>query len=418
MCDHCIGLPDEEQQSLPIQNTHPGAFPKEISLPSQECSTGYINLALGDHCIPPPLPHYPEDPVAKTEAILVKDYWIPGLPEKLEKLMRNCVDCIVAERKQGKQEGYLNAIAKGITPLDTFHIDHLGPLPSTKKSYRHILVVIDGFTKFTWLYATRSTTALEVIDRLSKQAAIFGNPRRIISDRGTAFTAKEFEDYCKKEEIEHILTTMGIPRANGQVERVNRTLIPLISKLTAPKAGEWFRYLGLAQQYLNTSFHRSIGSTPFQVMLGVRPRLREDVSLREMVEKEFITSFEEERDEIRCQAKERLQKIQEENKRGYNKKRKEARAYKEGDLVAIKRTQQGPGLKFASKFLGPYEISRVLRNDRYLVQKVGEHEGPKQTSTAADHMKPWVDYADSEDDASDIGELHPRADEEIQDGRV
>ncbi|XP_015514359.2 uncharacterized protein LOC107220321 [Neodiprion lecontei] len=356
--------------------------------------------------------------VAKTEAILVKDYWIPGLREKLEKIIRNCVDCIVAERKQGKQEGYLNAIAKGITPLDTFHIDHLGPLPSTKKSYKHILVVIDGFTKFTWLYATRSTTTLEVIDRLSKQAAIFGNPRRIISDRGTAFTAKEFEDYCKKEEIEHVLTTTGIPRANGQVERVNRTLIPLISKLAAPKVGEWFRYLSLAQQYLNTSFHRSIGSSPFQVMFGVRPRLREDVSLREMVEKEFITSFEEERDEIRCQAKERVQKIQEENKNSYNKKRKKARTYKEGDLVAIKRTQQGPGLKFASKFLGPYEISRVLRHDRYLVRKVGEHEGPQQTSTAADHVKPWVEYEDSEDDAGDVEEPHPRADEKFQDGRL
>lgn len=282
----------------------------------------------------------------------------------------------MAEKKEGKQEGYLNSIAKGTTPLDTRHIDHLGLLASTKKSYKHIFLAIDAFAKFTWLYATRSTTAAEVVDRLKKQAAIFGNPRRKISDRGTAFTAKEFEEYCKQEKIEHFLTTTGIPRANGEVERVNRTLIPLITKLTAPERGEWYKHLSTAQQYLNTTFHRSIGTIPFQVMFGTKPRFQENETLRDLVEREFVTTFQEERDNIRKHAKNRLQQIQEENRRGYNRKRKKARVYNEGDIVAIKRMQQGPGLKFAAKYLGPYKISKVLRNARYLVQKMGDHEGP------------------------------------------
>lgn len=32
-----------------------------------------------------------------------------------------------------------------------------------------------------------------------------------------------------------------------------------------------------------------------------------------------------------------------------------------------------------------------MRNHRYLVHKVGEHEDPLQTSTAADSMKLWLD---------------------------
>lgn len=215
--------------------------------------------------------------VAKTEAILNKEYWLPELRKKIEKIVRNCVDYIMADRKEGRQEGYLNATAKRTTPLNTYHIDHLGSLSSTKMRYRHIFVVVDGFTKFTWLYATRSTTA-EMIDRLKKQVTVFGNPRRIVSDG--AFTAKEFKEYCQREEVEHVLTTTGIPRANGQVERVNRTLIPLISKLTAPKMGEWYKYLSVAQQYLNTTFHRSIGMTPFQVLFGTRPRFKDDPSMR------------------------------------------------------------------------------------------------------------------------------------------
>ncbi|XP_017467881.1 PREDICTED: uncharacterized protein K02A2.6-like [Rhagoletis zephyria] len=102
-----------------------------------------------------------------------------------------------AERKAGKSEGFLHPIDKGNYPFHTFHVDHLGPLPSTRKSYRHIFAVIDAFTKFVWLYATRSTTAAEVIARLRNQAYAFTNPRRIVSDRGTAFTSKEFAEYCR-----------------------------------------------------------------------------------------------------------------------------------------------------------------------------------------------------------------------------
>lgn len=170
--------------------------------------------------------------IAKTEVLVRRDYWIPNLRSKVEGVLQNCIPCILAERKQGKVECFLSPISKGDTPLDTFHIDHLGLLQSTKKSYAHIFVVVDAFSKFTWLYATRSTSAAEVIDRLRRQSHTFGNPKRIISDRGAAFTSGEFEDYCQSEGVKHQLITAGVPRANGQVERVNRTLIPLLTKLS------------------------------------------------------------------------------------------------------------------------------------------------------------------------------------------
>jgi len=80
-----------------------------------------------------------------------------------------------------------------------------------------------------------------------------------------------------------------------------------------------------------------------------------------------------------------------------------ARRYNENDLVTIKRTQLGPGLKLANKYLGPYSIIKILRNDRYVIQKVGEYEGPSRTSTSADHIKPWVSSLsdDSEDECED-----------------
>lgn len=168
----------------------------------------------------------------KTEQLLKRQYWFPNMSDKVKKIVNNCVKCVLAERKRGKSDGLLNPIDKKATPLDTYHIDRLGPMPSTKKAYNHIFVVVDAFTKFVWLYPTKTTTADETISKLKNQATTFGNPRRVISDRGAAFTSNAFQEYCKSENIEHVLITSGVPRANGQVERINRVIIPVLTKLS------------------------------------------------------------------------------------------------------------------------------------------------------------------------------------------
>jgi len=186
------------------------------------------------------------------------------------------------------------------------------------------------------------------------------------------------------------------------VERVNRTLVSVLTKLAAPNPSEWHKYLTKAQQYLNSLPHRSIGSTLFNVLFGTNMRLKDKEDIREFIESEWIATFQENRSKLREDAKENIHRIQRENIKNFNKKRKEAHHYREDDLVAIKQTQTGPGSKLASKFLGPYRISKILRNDRYLVTKVGNHMGPQQTSTSADHIKPWISNTDS--DESDEGD--------------
>lgn len=69
--------------------------------------------------------------------------------------------------------------------------------------------------------------------------------------------------------------------------------------------------------------------------------------------------------------------------------------------MAIRHTQQGPGLKFAHKYFGSYEIIKTLRNHRYIIRKIGEHKGPLQTSTAVDYMKPWINDDDDVEDTSE-----------------
>lgn len=88
------------------------------------------------------------------------------MDEKIKRCIENCVTCIVSEKKKGKLEGQLRPIPKGDVPLDTFHVDHLGPMPSTRKSYNYILTVVDAFTKFVWLFPTKTTNSEEVVNKL------------------------------------------------------------------------------------------------------------------------------------------------------------------------------------------------------------------------------------------------------------
>lgn len=294
----------------------------------------------------------------------------------------------------------MHSITKDEGPLDTFHVDHLGPMSSTNKNYRHILVIVDAFTKFTWLYPTKSTDSAEVVSRLKKQAAIFGNPRRIISDRGTAFTSHVFREFCEAERIQHTLIVTGVPRGNGQVERINRTLISVLTKLAIEKPEDWYKFVDLSQTCLNNTVSRSTGYSPFHLLIGVNMRTKDDHRIREMIEAETVELFQESRDELRNSARLCLARMQATNKKEYDRRRTKPRQYKEDDLVAIRRTQFKPGTKLYPKFLGPYRVKSVLRNDRY-VEKVGEGEGPHETSTAVDSMKLWAYGFENDSEADD-----------------
>jgi hypothetical protein len=190
-----------------------------------------------------------------------------------------------------------------------------------------------------------------------------------------------------------------------------------VAKTEALLFRDYFKHLDLAQLYINCASHRSIGTTPFRLLFGAHVRVRENPQIVELLQKEWINDFQNDRNEIREQARENIIKIQSENRKSSAKRRKAARKYSEDDLVAIKRTQLGPGLKLANKYLGPYSVVKVLRNDRYIVQKIGEHEGPSRTSTSADHMKPWTDPSndDSEDESEDE-DIRGRM--SVQNGRV
>jgi transposase InsO family protein len=326
----------------------------------------------------------------KMTEMIDEDYHIKDLSRKIDEFMVTCIPCLLATKKSGKQEGLLHCIDKGSVPLDTLHCDHVGPLTETKKQYNYILTVVDAFTKFVWVYPTKGTTAKETLAKLSLHQQTFGNPARIITDRGAAFTSHDFKEYCETENIQHVLVTTGVPRGNGQAECTNRILISVLTKLCISEPGLWYRHVARVQTALNSTYQRSIDTTPFELLLGTKMRTKDDVQLYELLKQESYDSYVEEREQRRKSAQQQIMKIQQENRLTYNKKRKESRVYQIGERVAILRTQFGTCLKLKPKYFGPYRVVATTGKDRYDVEKVdSSSEGPARTTASADHMKPW-----------------------------
>lgn len=98
----------------------------------------------------------------------------------------------------------------------------------------------------------------------------FDYPNRMISDQGSSFTSKVFKTLCDDSKINYILNAVVSPRANGQVERYNRTVLDALTAYT-DNLGEryWDKALGKLQWGLNNTLNKGIGKTPSEALFGV-----------------------------------------------------------------------------------------------------------------------------------------------------
>lgn len=187
--------------------------------------------------------------------------------------MNACLNCAHYKRNAGKKQGKLHPIEKTPIPFHTIHIDHIGPFESSNKKNKYILVIVDAFTKFTIIEPVKDTKAKRAIKILLNVIHLFGVPHRIISDRGTAFTARSFTIFCSTYGIKHVLNAAATPRANGQCERYNRTIV---ASLAATVAGRdhrtWDEFVKQIQGALNSTHKKAIGVTPMEALMGYNAR--------------------------------------------------------------------------------------------------------------------------------------------------
>lgn len=348
--------------------------------------------------------------VDKSYEQICKHYWFPGMKAKVENFIRNCVRCIVNAAPPRAGQANLHSIPKVSVPFDTLHVDHFGPLPSLKSKRKHVLVIVDAFTKMVRLYPVNSTSSREVCASLDKYFSYYSRPRRIITDRGTAFTSNEFTEYPKKHNVSHVKVAVASPQANGQVERVNRVLKSTLAKITDPiDHADWSNKLSQVEYALNNTVQKSIKQTPSKLLFGIEQRGEIVDELTEYLEEKF--AYETDRDliQIRADADSAIKRSQEYNELYFLKHSIPAKTYAAGDFVVIRNTDTtvGSNKKLIAKYRGPYVIRRVLPNDRYVVTDIDNcqvTQMPYDGIVEAKRIRKWTQKRDSNDHSTECNE--------------
>ncbi|KAK9743594.1 Integrase zinc binding domain [Popillia japonica] len=204
--------------------------------------------------------------IDKCTEFIRRTYWFPRMRDKVKEHIANCLKCIAYEPKSGKEEGFLHSIPKGNIPFNTIHIDHYGPLEKTTRNNRYIFEIIDGFSKFIRFFPYKTTKSEEVIKHLQNYFRSYSKPTRIVSDRGTCFTSNQFKEFINDEAITHVLIATNTPRANGQIERYNRTLTSMLSKLSGDPT-KWDEVLDKVEFAMNDTVCRSTGLSPSTLLI-------------------------------------------------------------------------------------------------------------------------------------------------------
>ena len=125
----------------------------------------------------------------------MKNYYFPKMRRSVRVHIKNSLECLLAKQKSGNVEGELHPIPPGRRPFDVIHIDHVGPFVTTKKGNQYVLRIHDNLTNYIHIEAVKNTTVAITVKKVREFILRFGAPNRIISVRGTCFTAKQV--WCK-----------------------------------------------------------------------------------------------------------------------------------------------------------------------------------------------------------------------------
>ncbi|GKF41823.1 retrovirus-related pol polyprotein from transposon TNT 1-94 [Tanacetum coccineum] len=111
-------------------------------------------------------------------------------------------------------------------------MDLCGPMRvQSIKGKKYILVIVDDFSRFTWVKFLRSKDETpEFVTNFLKQiqAGLNKTVRFIRTDNGTEFVNQVMSDYYEGVGIFHQNSVPRTPQQNGVVERRNRTLVEAV----------------------------------------------------------------------------------------------------------------------------------------------------------------------------------------------
>ena len=348
----------------------------------QKSGSSYLQV-LVPHCIKSEILHQMHDNLLsghlgnkKTrDKLLQRFYWF-GVRTDVNLYVQMCDICTsVKGRPHRPPRAPLGEMQTG-APLDRLSTDIMGPLPTSNRGNKYVLVVTDHFTRWVEIFAVPDQTAVTCAEKiLDEVIARFGCPHDMHSDQGRNYVSQIFVDLCRMLEIRKTRSSPYNPRCNGQVERFNRTLIRMIKAYMKGQQRDWDKHLGCLAGAYRASVHETTGFTPNLLMLGREVRLPAQILYSSCTNDEFV-SYSHYVEELKSRmeaahnvARQHLGKAAQRQKDAYDAK-SILHKYRVGDLVWY--TSKSEELHIAPKlrkaYTGPVLILKKFNDLNYMIQ--------------------------------------------------
>ena len=153
-------------------------------------------------------------------------------------------------------------------------MDFIVGLPKTAKGYDSIWVVVDRLTKSAHCipvktgYKSHQYTELYI----ARIVSLHDVPKTIISDRGSQFVARFWEQLRASLGTQLIRSSAYHPQTDGQTERINQILEDMLRACVLSYGRKWDECLPLAEFSYNNGYQESIKMVPFEALYGHRCR--------------------------------------------------------------------------------------------------------------------------------------------------
>jgi hypothetical protein len=219
----------------------------------------------------------------KTLAALQQRFWWEYMIDSVREFVRSCTQCQRSKYTTQPPPGMIQSIELPQRRWQHVTMDFVTGIPQTSNySYDMIMVVVDRLSKYAHFVPCYTTNTAEDIAWYfySEVVKFHGVPEIITSDRDVKFTSAFWETLWKRLGTQLIRTTAFHPQADGQTERVNRTLIELLRTMVDAEQSDWDDHLASAQIAYNTSQHSGSRHTPHYLNYGEEMTKPIDLTIR------------------------------------------------------------------------------------------------------------------------------------------
>lgn len=219
--------------------------------------------------------------VQKTMTRISRMCWWRGIRAQVIEFIKHCDECQKNKPTNLKRAGLIVPIPPPTYCFQRVSLDLMTDLPRTARGNDSIVVFVCMFSKMVIFCPIIKNITGEGLARvfISEVYGKHGLPEGLVSDRDPRFTGNFWQSFFKILGTRLNMTTAYHPEADGQTERMNRTLEEMLRAYIGPGQDDWDDLLPMLEFAYNSSVHSATGYTPFYLNNGREPRTSLSASL-------------------------------------------------------------------------------------------------------------------------------------------